>query len=249
MSRIMSSVLTSFAFAATIGAATPAHALFGGCLFGCGGLDLDFDIDIGLDLDLDLGMCFDLGLRFGADCAVVAGVDASLYCDPLSVEAVCVAEVGLDADLEVFADCLAQVTAHCKAEVEAGGALFCEGEFVGADTCLLGLIGVDLDLDACFDVDLGADVDLGIDLGVDACFDVGLDVAVGCEVELGLGCLAKCDPLAVELACLAELGVDADLHAFAACEASLVAHCLAACTLGGALFCDGDIYVGAASCE
>jgi hypothetical protein len=250
MSRFISSALTIFAFAATVGAVTPANALLGGCLLGCGGggLGIDIGLDLDLDLDLDLGACFDIDLDLGAACTVVAGVDASLYCDPLSVEAVCAAELGLNPDIEVWAACLAQVTAHCEAEIEAGGALFCDGLFVGADICLGGLLGIDLDVDAALDVDLGLDVDLDLDLGVDACFDVDLDVGVDCEVALGLECIAKCDPLAVQAACLVELGLDADLHAFAACEAALIAHCYAACELDGALFCDGDIYVGAGSC-
>jgi len=39
------------------------------------------------------------------------------------------------------------LTAHCAAEVQAGGALFFDGDFIGADTCL-GQIDVDVEIDA-----------------------------------------------------------------------------------------------------
>ncbi|WAS92461.1 hypothetical protein [Nannocystis punicea] len=252
MSRIISSLFVAFSFAAAAGysVSTPvaeAHGCETGCGGGWGGLgiDLDLDLDIDVGLDIDLGTCFDIDVGLGADCAIVADVDAELYCNPLSVEAACIAELGLDCGLDAFLGCVADMTAHCEAEIEAGGALFCDGVFLGADACLGGLggllgIDIDLDIDACFDVDLGVDVDLDVDI----CLDVGLGVDVDCDVALGVECLAKCDPVAVEAACLVELGDDCSLHEMAACQAGLIAHCEAACNLGGALFCDGDIYAG-----
>jgi hypothetical protein len=246
MSRIIHCLPVFLAFAV---AAEPAQAAWGGCQDGClggngGFLGIELDLDGDLDLDLDLGTCFDLDLGLGAACALVADVDADLYCDPLSVEAACIAELGVDCGVEAFAACVVDMTAHCAAEIEAGGALFCDGLFVGADGCFGGLLGALLDIDACFDVDLDVDVDL--DLGV--CHDVELDADVECGVEVDAACAAKCTPAAVEAACVAELGLDCDLHAFAACQVELIADCVVACELDGAAFCDGEIYVGAGSC-
>ncbi|MFY0539387.1 hypothetical protein [Nannocystis pusilla] len=105
-----------------------------------------------------------------------------------------------------------------------------------------GLADVDLDLDP-FDLDPD-------DLDLDECFDLGFDLETDCEVVEGLECLAQCDPLAVQLACVAELGWDADLQLFAACAAELTSECIDACADEGALFCDGDVavYVGPSSC-
>lgn len=248
MSRIITSLSVFFAVAVV---AEPAQAALGGCQDGCmggHGSFLGIELDLGGDLDLDLGSCFDIDVELGAACALVADVDADLYCDPLSVEAACVAELGVDCGVEAFAACVVDMTAHCAAEIEAGGALFCDGLFVGADICLGGLIGVELDADACFDVDLDLDVDVDLDLDLDACLDVELDADVACGVEVDAACAAKCSPAAVEAACVAELGLDCELHAFAACQVELIADCVAQCELGGAVFCDGDIYVGADIC-
>ncbi|MBZ5714650.1 hypothetical protein [Nannocystis pusilla] len=253
MSLAISSFFAIFAFTASSTVAAPEPPQTHGCEGSCGwgGLDLDFgiDVDIDLGLDLDLGDCFDIDVGLGADCALVTDVDAALYCNPLSVEAACIAELGLDCGLDAFIACVADMTAHCEAEIEAGGALFCDGVFVGADVCLGGLglgLDIDLDLDACFDVDLDVDVDL--DLDIDICLDLGLGVDVDCEVALGAECMAACSPVAVEAACLLELGEDCSFHEFASCQADLIAHCEAACHLGGALFCDGDIYAGFGFC-
>jgi len=78
----------------------------------------------------------------------------SFFCDAasgardlLSVEAACVAELGRDSGVEALAGCAAKLAAHCAAEVQAGGALFFDGDFIGADTCL-GQIDVDVEIDA-----------------------------------------------------------------------------------------------------
>lgn len=255
MSRtIISSFVSIFAFAATAVAVTPAQA-HGECQFGCGGgggLDLDLDLGIDLGLDLDLGQCFDIDLELGAACGIVADVDAELYCNPLSVEAACYAELGVDCGLDAFAACVAEVTAHCQAEIEAGGALFCDGVFIGAETCLWGLLDddIDLDVDACFDVDLGVDVDIDIDIDLDLnpCIDLDLDADVECGVAVGLECVAQCTPLAVEAACIAKLGEDCELHDFAACQVELIGECVAACDLDGALFCGAGIFAGLDIC-
>jgi hypothetical protein len=226
-----------------------------GCGGDCGGnggffLGIDLGGDIDLDVDVDLGDCLGVDVELGANCVVLAGVDALVECNPLSVEAACLAELGVDCGLEAFVACTAELTAHCQAEVLAGGALFCDGAFIGADICLGGLdVDVNVDADACVDIDLGGDVDLDIDLDADICLDLDLDVSLDCEVEVDAACHAKCDPIAVEAACYAELGADCeDLHAFAACQADVIANCHAQCDLDGALFCDGDIYAGADIC-
>lgn len=244
MSRIIHCLPVFLAFTVAAG---PVQAAWGGCGEGClggSGRILGIELDLDGDLDLDLGTCFDVAVELGAACALVADVDADLYCDPLTVEAACVAELGVDCGVEAFAACVVAMTAHCAAEIEAGGALFCDGLFVGADACLGGLVGVELDADACFDVELEVDVDLDLDV----CLDVELDADVACAVEVDAACAAKCTPAAVEAACVAEIGLDGDLHAFAACQVELIADCLAACELGGAAFCGGEIYVGAGAC-
>ena len=226
-----------------------------GCLFfGCGegggviGIDLEPDIDI--EVDIDLGNCFNVDIDVGASCGIIAGVEAALECNPLSVEAACIAELGADCELDAFVDCTAELVAKCTAEVEVDGALFCDGLYVGADFCLGDLdVDVDIDVDAAVEVDLGADVDLDLDLEVGACLDLDIDLGLGCYAEFGAECYAACDPLSVEAACIAELGADCDdLHLFAACQAEVLAHCYAECEAGGALFCDGGVFAGADVC-
>lgn len=233
------------------------HGQNNNCGFGCGGGllgdlfgiigDDDDDGEGGIDIDLELGDCLGVDIEVGAKCGIVAGVDALLECDPLSVEAACIAELGLDCGLEAFAACTAELTAHCKAEVEAGGALFCDGHFIGGDNCLGGIdVDVDIDGDACVDVDLGGDIELDLDLGL--CLDLDLDLNLDCEVYVDAECHAKCDPIAVQAECEAELGLDCELHEYAACQAEVMADCHAKCDVDGALFCDGYIYAGADIC-
>ncbi len=199
------------------------------------------------ELHVALGDCLGVEIEVGASCGVLTGAAAALECDPLSVEAGCIAELGPDCGGEAFAACTAALTAHCEAEVQAGGALFCGGTFIGADTCL-GQIDVDVDIDAeaCVDVDLGGDVDL--DRGV--CRDLGPGLGAQCHVSLGAQCHAKCDPAAARAACAAELGGgDDELHAFAACQAAAIVQCDADCDGDGALFCEGSSYAGAGLCK
>ncbi|MDC0721441.1 hypothetical protein [Nannocystis bainbridge] len=240
MSRTISHLFTVFAFSAAASMATPAHALIDLCPLlgiGCGEDDGDDDIDLGL------GECFDIDLDLGADCIVIDDLD-ELVCDPVSVAEACLVQLGPGPDIHDFADCLGDMVALCEAEIEDGGALFCDGLFVGADACLLGLIDLDIDID----IDLFPDVDLVPDLEFDECTDLGFDLETDCEVQEGLDCLAQCDPIAVEPACSVQLDFNDDLHLFAFCAAELMSDCLEACVTGGALFCDGDIYVGPSSC-
>lgn len=202
------------------------------------------------EVEVKLGDCLGVDIAVKAECGVLAGAKAALECNPLSVEAACIAELGVDCGVEAFAACTAELTAHCEAEALAGGALFCDGNFIGADTCL-GNIDVDVKIDAegCVDVDLGDDVDLEIDLEASVCLDLSLDLGAECYISLGAECHAKCDPIAVEAACEAEFdGDDDELHAFAACQAGLLAQCHANCDANGSLFCDGTIYAGADLC-
>jgi len=215
----------------------------GNGLFGLG-------IDLGGKVDVDLGDCLGVDIVVGAKCGVLAGVEAALECDPLSVEAACIAELGADCGIQAFAACTAEMTAHCQAEVQAGGALFCDGNFIGADTCL-GDIDVDVDIDTedCVDVDLGEDVDLNIDLNASVCLDLELGLNAKCYIKAGAQCHAACGPIAVEAACEGEFdGSNDELHAFAACQAGLIAQCHANCDADGSLFCDGTIYAGAELC-
>ena len=203
-----------------------------------------------LDVDVELGDCLGVEIDVGAKCGVLAGAGAALECDPLSVEAACIAELGVDCDALAFAACTAELTAHCEAEVQAGGALFCDGNFLGADTCL-GEIDVDVDIDAeaCVDVDLGGDVDVEFDIDSDICLDLDLGLGAQCYISLGAACHAKCDPIAVEAACEGELdGSKDELHAFAACQAAVIAQCHANCDADGSLFCEGTIYAGVDLC-
>lgn len=215
------------------------------------------DLDLDLGLDLELGHCFNVDVDLGAVCGVVADVDANIACNPLSVEAACYAELGKDCGLEAFIACTAEVTAQCKAELEAGGALFCDGAFIGADICLGGLLdldlGIDLDVDACLDVDLDADLDLDgllglVDIGLGICLDVTLDANVSCDISVGDACKQACVPDAVEQPCLDILGENCTNHEFAACQTELLKNMESDCDLGGAVLCDADIYVGADIC-
>lgn len=215
------------------------------------------DLDLDLGLDLELGHCFDIDVALGAVCGVVADVDANIACNPLSVEAACYAELGKDCGLEEFIACTAELTAQCKAELAAGGALFCDGVFVGADICLGGLLdlnlGIDLDVDACLDVDLDADLDLDgllglIDIGLGICLDVTLDANVSCDIAVGDLCIDLVVPDAVEQPCLDILGENCSNHEFAACQTELLKNMESDCDLGGAAICDADIYVGADIC-
>ena len=253
-SSILASTLALVPTAPALNA--PVHApqgQGGGGLLG--GFNLGIDLGGGgggngggdVDIDVELGDCFGVDIEVGAACGVLVGVDALLECDPLSVEAACIAELGEDCGIEAFAACTAQLTAHCEAEVKAGGALFCDGVFVGADTCLGGIdVDVDVDVDACVDVDLDADLDLDLDL--DVCLDLNLGLNLGCKVAVDAACHAKCDPIAVEAKCEAELGDDCELHEYAACEAEVIAQCHADCEADGAVFCKGGVYVGADLC-
>ena len=214
-----------------------------GCIFGCGG---GIDIDIGIpDWDDEEDECFGVDIDVGADCGILAGLDLFAECDPLAVEAACIAELGVDCGVEAFAACTASLVAQCQAELEAGGALFCDGHFIGGDSCLGDIdVDVNIDVDACVDLDVDVDVDLDLDL----CLDVDLDLDLDCGLEVGAECYAACDPIAVEAWCYAELGYDCELDAFAACQAQVLAQCWADCDVEGALFCDGGVYVGADIC-
>ena len=253
---MLSTILISTLALAPTAVSTPTHTA--GCGNGCGGgllggfglgIDLGGGDDDGgdVDLDVELGDCFGVDIEVGASCGVVVGVDALLECNPLSVEAACIAELGEDCGIDAFLACTAELTAHCEAELNAGGALFCDGVFVGADTCLGGIdVDVDVDVDACVDVDLDADLDLDLDL--DVCLDLNLGLNLGCKVAVDAACHAKCDPIAVEAKCEAELGDDCELHEYAACEAEVIAQCHADCEADGAVFCKGGVYVGADLC-
>ncbi|MEZ4452954.1 MAG: hypothetical protein R3B09_26075 [Nannocystaceae bacterium] len=192
--------------------------------------------------------CFDVDIDVGATCGIVVDLDASLVCDPLSVEAACLAKLGVDADdegidVDAFVACTAELVAACEADVEAGGALFCDGHYIGGDLCLGGIdVDIDLDADACLDLDIDVDVDLGL------CLDLNLNLDLNCTVEAGVGCAAKCDPISVKAFCIAELGEDCGVDALAACLVEAEAQCVAQCEADGALFCDGGIYAGADLC-
>jgi hypothetical protein len=219
-----------------------------GLLGGIFGDDDDDDDDNDGGIDIDIGDCLGVDIDVGASCGVVAGLDFWAECNPLAVEAACIAELGEDCGIEAFAACTAELVAHCQAELEAGGALFCDGVFVGADVCLGGIdVDVDIDLegDTCI---LGEDIDVDLDVDLDLCLDLDLGLNLDCAVEVGAECLAACDPIAVEAKCYAELGYDCSLEAFAACQVEAIAECCADCELGGALFCDGGVYVGADIC-
>jgi len=243
-------LLSTLAFAApTTMIAQPSG---GGVEHGCGvcgllgGIFGDDDDDDDGGIDIDLGDCLGVDIDVGASCGIVAGLDFWAECNPLAVEAACIAELGADCGVEAFAACTAQLVAHCQAELEAGGALFCDGVFIGADVCLGGIdvdVDVDLEGDMCI---LGEDIDLDIDL--DLCLDLDLGLNLDCSLEVGAQCLAACDPIAVEAKCYAELGYDCSLEAFAACQVEAIAQCCADCEAGGALFCDGGVYVGAEIC-
>jgi len=188
--------------------------------------------------------CHGLDLEGGLTCGLVVGLDFWAECNPLAVEAACYAELGVDCSVEAFAECTASLVAECQAALEADGAVFCDGEFKGHAGCLGELEGdYDHDDEGCID---GEEVD--IDLDLDLCLDIDLDLNLDCAVEVGAECYAACDPISVEAWCYAELGDDCTPHAFAACEAEVLAQCWADCEVDGALFCDGGLYVGADVC-
>lgn len=194
------------------------------------------------------GDCLGVDIAAGASCGVLTGAAALLECDPLSVEAACLAELGADSGVDAFVGCTAALTAHCQAEVNAGGALFCDGLFVGADTCL-GAIEVDVEIDAeaCVEVELAEDAELNTDVAADLCLE--LELAADCSFSAGAVCHAKCEPAAVEAACEGELdGRAGELHAYAACQAERMAQCHTNCDAAGSLFCGGDVYAGAELC-
>ncbi|MBL9105814.1 MAG: hypothetical protein JNL82_33140, partial [Myxococcales bacterium] len=236
MSAIILATFTSFAFTApaTIAAPTPPPTHTQPGCQSCGGfLGIELgggdDDENGGGIDIDLGDCLGVDIEAGASCGVVAGLDFWAECNPLAVEAACVAELGEDCGVEAFAACTAELVAHCQAELEAGGALFCDGMFVGADVCIDGIdvdVDVDLEGDSCVD---GEEVDLDLDLDLDVCLDLDLDLNLDCEVEVDAECHASCDPIAVEAKCYAELGHDCSLEAFAACQAEVMAQCHADC--------------------
>lgn len=99
------------------------------------------------EVHVALGGCLGVDIEVGASCGVLTGAGAVRECDPLTTEAACVAELGPGSGVEAFAACTAKLTAHCAAEVQAGGALFCDGDFIGAATCL-GQLDVDVEIDA-----------------------------------------------------------------------------------------------------
>ena len=258
MSPTIFAFISTFALTSPATIAQPTTDTEHGCSLGCGlggllGIDLGGDDDDGDDdgeggIDIDLGDCLGVDIEVGASCGVVAGLDFFAECNPLAVQAACIAELGEDCGLEAFAACEAQLVAHCQAELEAGGALFCDGVFVGADVCLGGIdvdVDVDLEGDSCID---GEDDGIDVDLDLDVCLDLDLGLNLDCAVEVGAECYAACDPIAVEAACYAELGYDCSLEAFAACQAQVQAQCWADCDVDGALFCDGGVYVGADIC-
>jgi hypothetical protein len=229
--------------------AQPTNPTENGCWWGCGGgIEIGIDIggggdddDGGVDVDVDLGDCLDVDIEAGASCGILAGLDFYAECDPLSVEAACIAELGADCGLEAFAACTAELTAHCQAELEADGALFCDGHFIGGGGCLDEIdVDVDIDLLECVDLDVDVDVDVDLDL----CLNLELDL----DVEVGAECLVACDPIAVEAWCYAELGDDCSLDEFAACQAEVIAECQAGCEAEGSVFCDGGVYAGLDLC-
>ena len=249
MSATIIALFSTLAITAPINAeiAQPSRTEHG-CPFGCGGGG-GIDIDIGIGGEPD--ECFGIDIDVGADCGILAGLDFFAECDPLAVEAACIAELGVDCGVEAFAACTASLVAQCQADLEAGGAIFCDGQFVGGDLCWGGIdVDVDVDLDGCLDLDVDVDVDVDLDL----CLNVDLDLNLDCAVEVGAECYAACDPLAVEAWCYAEVescgdyDENCDLGAFAACQAEVIAKCQADCDLEGALFCDGGVYVGADIC-
>ena len=248
----ISLIATTLALTLAPASEPTAHGGDGGGLLGGGlllGIGLGGDGEGG-GVEVALGDCFGVDIEKHADCGILVGVDAMLECNPLSVEAACVAELGANCGLAAFAACTAALTAHCEAELLAGGALFCEGHFIGADACLGGIdVDIDLDADECVDVDLGGDVDLDdfdVDLGL--CLDLDLGLGVDCYIAQDAGCHAKCDPIAAEAYCGARISDDDEIHAYAACQAEVVAHCHEQCDDDGAVFCDGDIYAGADLC-
>ncbi len=149
--------------ALNFGAATPTplasqvsgYGILGGTLLG-------FGLGGGGDAALaGLGDCLGVDIAVGASCGVLAGVGAALECDARSVEAACLAELGGGRSSETLAACTAELTAHCVAEVDAGGALFCDGHFVGAGSCLAGIdVDVKIDAEACVAGEPGEEGDL-----------------------------------------------------------------------------------------
>ena len=106
MSRIIPAIATALAFIAVAAAPSVAEAhLLSGlfCWDHCGEDDDPKD---------DEGTCHHLDIDVGAACGVITDLDLELVCDPLSVHAACIADLGIDCGLEAFAACVAEVTAE-----------------------------------------------------------------------------------------------------------------------------------------
>lgn len=174
-------------------------------------------------------------------CNVFAGADAASACSPTSVADACAASLDAADDIYSFASCTSEMVAQCEAEVADGGALFCDGIYVGSPICAAGI-------EAEIDLDLAYEAPSAPELRLDACIAPEVSGALACDLTTGTACTMQCDALATEVWCLAALGEEADWQAFSSCQSELMASCARSCEGDGALFCDGWIYGGASSC-
>lgn len=183
--------------------------------------------------------CHDVGVGPDSICTVLSGAAAADSCTPLSVERACFAGLEWDDDLSTVATCTSDLVAECEAEVTGGGALFCDGYYVGAPICAN-------DLDVPLQDEAAPIPTTDVDPG--ACMSPELSAELSCSVASGMSCALLCEPAATEVWCLAALGEDADWHAFTGCQSALLDECAAGCEGEGAVFCDGWIFGGESTC-
>ncbi|MEZ4450825.1 MAG: hypothetical protein R3B09_15195 [Nannocystaceae bacterium] len=183
--------------------------------------------------------CHDTDVRPDSVCNILSGAAAASACSPLSVERACFSSLEGDDDLYTVATCTGDLVTQCTSEVMNGGALFCDGYYVGAPICANDL---DVDLDDEVAPTPTPDVDPG------ACLAPELTAELSCSVASGMSCALLCEPSATEIWCIQALGEDADWHSFTSCQTSLLDSCAAGCEGDGAVFCDGWIYGGDPAC-